>query len=204
MANFDLNSYETVEQRHARAIEAYPDLRCEIINHTTAEDRANKTWVVEARVYLNAADQSLGLFKASDWAFEIDGAGMANKTSALENASTSALGRCLRWALAGSRGPSREEMEKVERVAQQATGDWLSKADKLTDVEALRQLWAQAKAGNADTEILDRIKARANQLASSSSVSGGAEGSVSKLLGADVQSEATGPTGSRKNGSKGV
>jgi hypothetical protein len=113
MAHFDLNNYETVEQRHARALEAHPDLRCEIINHTTADDRANKTWVVEARVYLNAADQSLGLFKASDWAFEIDGAGMANKTSALENASTSALGRALRWALAGSKGPSREEMEKV-------------------------------------------------------------------------------------------
>jgi hypothetical protein len=192
MANFDLNSYETVEQRHARAIEAYPDLRCEIINHTTAEDRANKTWVVEARVYLNAADQSLGLFKASDWAFEIDGAGMANKTSALENASTSALGRCLRWALAGSRGPSREEMQKVERVAQHATEDWLAKADKLTDVEALRMLWGQAKAANADTEILDRIKTRANTLGSAGGLLGGIEGSLPGLFEEDAGSGARG------------
>jgi len=191
MANFDLNSYETVEQRHARAIEAYPDLRCEIINHTTAEDRANKTWVVEARVYLNAADQSLGLFKASDWAFEIDGAGMANKTSALENASTSALGRALRWALAGSRGPSREEMQKVERVAQ-ASEDWLAKADKLSDVEALRMLWAQAKAANADTEILDRIKTRANTLGSAGSLLGGIEGSLPGLLAEDAGSGTAG------------
>lgn len=158
MANFDLNSYETVEQRHARAIEAYPDLRCEIINHTTAEDRANKTWVVEARVYLNAGDQALGLFKASDWAFEIDGAGMANKTSALENASTSALGRCLRWALAGSRGPSREEMQKVERgVADHATADWLAKLDELTTKAEIRQLYADAQRSQAPKEVLDKI-----------------------------------------------
>lgn len=165
MANFDLNSYETVEQRHARAIEAYPDLRCEIINHTTAEDRANKTWVVEARVYLNAGDQALGLFKASDWAFEIDGAGMANKTSALENASTSALGRALRWALAGSKGPSREEMQKVERgVADHATADWLAKLDELTTKAEIRQLYADAQRQQAPKEVLDKIADKGKNL----------------------------------------
>ena len=54
MAAFNLDAYETVEERHARAIELYPDLRVEIINHTTENDRAQATWVVEARVYLNA------------------------------------------------------------------------------------------------------------------------------------------------------
>lgn len=161
MANFDLDSYETVEQRHARAIEAYPDLRCEIINHTTAEDRANKTWVVEARVYLNAGDQALGLFKASDWAFEVDGVGMANKTSALENASTSALGRCLRWALAGSRGPSREEMQKVERgVANHATADWMAKLDELNTKAELKALYAEALRNQAPQQVLDAITAK--------------------------------------------
>ena len=158
MANFDLSSYETVEQRHARAIEAYPDLRCQIINHTTADDRANKTWVVEARVYLSAEDQSLGLFKASDWAFEIDGAGMANKTSALENASTSALGRALRWALAGSRGPSREEMQKVAKAEpSHAAADWLAKLDELTTAEEIRQLYADARRSKAPAEVLEQI-----------------------------------------------
>lgn len=165
MANFDLNSYETVEQRHARAIEAYPDLRCEIINHTTPDDRANKTWVVEARVYLNAADQSLGLFKASDWAFEIDGSGMANKTSALENASTSALGRALRWALAGSKGPSREEMAKVQRgVADHATADYLAKLDELTTKEEIRQLYADALRAKAPKEVLSQITDKGKSL----------------------------------------
>jgi hypothetical protein len=167
MANFDLNSYETVEQRHARALEAYPDLRCEILNHTTAEDRANKTWVVEARVYLNAADQSLGLFKASDWAFEIDGVGMANKTSGLENASTSALGRALRWALAGSRGPSREEMEKVQRGEPQVTMsylDYLAKLDECTTKEEARQVYADALRVGAPKDVLEKITAKAKSL----------------------------------------
>ena len=115
MANFDMSSYETVEERHARALEQYPDLRCVIHNHTTPNDRAQGMWVVEAQVFLNSEDQALDLPKAVEWAFEVDGVGMANKTSALENACTSALGRALRWALGGSKGPSREEMAKVAR-----------------------------------------------------------------------------------------
>ena len=47
MAGFNLDSYETVEQRHARAIAAYPDLRCVVVNHTTPADRSQGVWVVE-------------------------------------------------------------------------------------------------------------------------------------------------------------
>lgn len=115
MASFNLANYETVEERHARAIAEYPDLRCVIINHTMPSDRERGQWVVEARVYLTAEDQAADLPKAVEWAFEIDGVGMANKTSALENAATSALGRALRWALGGFKGASREEMAKVQR-----------------------------------------------------------------------------------------
>lgn len=115
MAQFNLDSYETVEERHARALDQYPDLRCVIHNHTTPTDRAQGVWVVEAQVFLTAEDQAADLPKAVEWAFEVDGQGMANKTSALENACTSALGRALRWALGGSKGPSRQEMEKVAR-----------------------------------------------------------------------------------------
>lgn len=113
MASFDLSKYETVEARHARAISEFPDLRCVIVNHTLPSDRERGQWIVEARVYLNAEDQAAGLPKAVEWAFETDGQGMANKTSALENAATSALGRALRWALGGFKGASREEMQKV-------------------------------------------------------------------------------------------
>jgi hypothetical protein len=169
MAQFNLNDYETVEERHARAITEYPDLRCVIVNHTTPQDRAVGTWVVEARVYLNAEDQERKLPKATEWAFEVDGVGMANKTSALENACTSALGRSLRWALGGSKGPTKQEMEKVARgqTPKLPSRDWLAEAGELAknkDLDALRLLYSEAKTAKASTEILDWIKMTAGEL----------------------------------------
>jgi len=161
MAQFNLNEYETVEERHARAIAEYPDIRCVIVNHTTPQDRAVGTWVVEARVYLNAEDQERELPKATEWAFEVDGVGMANKTSALENACTSALGRSLRWALGGSKGPSKQEMEKVARgqTPKLPSRDWIVEADALEkDIDKLRLLYSEAKTAKASEEVLGRIK----------------------------------------------
>ena len=160
MAGFNLDSYETVEERHARAIALHPDLRCVLVNHTTLADREKGVWVVEARVYLNADDQLQDLPKAVEWAFEIDGQGMANKTSALENANTSALGRALRWALAGSRGASRTEMEKVQRHL--VNRDWIVEASALTDVDKLRVLWQDARQAGAPDNVLKVIKERAD------------------------------------------
>jgi len=173
MARFDLSSYETVEERHARAITAYPDLRCVIVNHTTPTDRAVSTWVVEARVYLNADDQAADLPKATEWAFEIDGTGGANTTSALENAATSALGRALRWALAGSKGPSATEMAKVARGV--APRDWVTESEALTDVDALRLLWREAKTAGATEPILTKVKTRAEKLDHPASVGEGTD-----------------------------
>lgn len=159
---FNLDDYETVEERHARALAENPDLRCVIVNHTSDQDRAVSTWVVEARVYLNAGDQAADIPKATEWAFEIDGSGMANQTSALENACTSALGRALRWAFAGSKGPSRAEMAKVQRG--QEPRDWLAEAGKLSDVQQLRVLWAHAKQAGADKDVLQQLEERAREL----------------------------------------
>ena len=167
MANFDLNKYETVEQRHARAIEAYPDLRSVIINRTTPADRAQNMWVVEARVYLDAGDQANDLPKATEYAFEIDGQGMANKTSALENAATSALGRALRWALGGSKGPSREEMEKASRgVTPKAPAvDWREQVSQATDLEQLTALYENAiEGGYASADFMAALSERKAQL----------------------------------------
>ena len=170
MANFNLADYETVEQRHARALEAYPDLRCVIVNHTTENDRAQATWVVEARVYLTAGDQAVDLPKATEWAFEVDGVGMANKTSALENAATSALGRALRWALGGSKGPSREEMQKVARgVTPQkpavAVPDFFPELiSSAADLAELEKLWNTAVAGGYSADVKDLITSRKKAL----------------------------------------
>jgi hypothetical protein len=131
-----------------------------IHNHTTPNDRAQGVWVVEAQVFLNAEDQAADLPKAVEWAFEVDGLGMANKTSALENACTSALGRALRWALGGSKGPSREEMAKVARgVAPSAPAVPMPEGFRelvtgATDLDTLRELWKQAANGG----FLDEAK----------------------------------------------
>lgn len=177
MAQFNLADYETVEARHARAIEAYPDLRCEIRNHTTPQDRQAGVWVVEARVYVNAEDQAADLPKAVDWAFEVDGQGMANKTSALENAATSALGRALRWAFAGSKGASRQEMEKVARdVTPPKVRDWEKDASDLewtNNVDGLRKLYADAKLAKADKVTLDKIRDAGERAAKAKGSTGG-------------------------------
>ena len=49
-------------------------------------------------------------------------------------------------------------------------------------------LWAQAKAANADTDTLDRIKDRANTLASSKGLLGGTQGSLPGLAEEDAGS----------------
>ena len=179
MARFDLSSYETVEERHARALKEFPDLRVVIVNHTTPQDRAASTWVVEARVYVSAGDQAADLPKATEWAFEVDGSGMANQTSALENACTSALGRALRWAFAGSKGPSAAEMAKVARgVTPKQNRDWIAESESLTDVDELRLLWREAKTAKASDAILEKVKTRAERLEGATGVGEGTDSGV--------------------------
>ena len=164
MAQFNLADYETVEERLKRfwADKSNADARLVTVNHTTPEDREKGVWVVEARLYLSAADQEKDLPKTTGWAFEIDGVGMANKTSALENAETSSLGRCLaNYLYSGNKRASREEMAKVAR-AEALKRDWLGEADKLAlsyDVDGLRLLYTEAVAAKCSADVLEKIKA---------------------------------------------
>lgn len=164
MAQFNLADYETVEERLKRfwADKSNADARLVTVNHTTPEDREKGVWVVEARLYLSAADQEKDLPKTTGWAFEIDGVGMANKTSALENAETSSLGRCLaNYLYSGNKRASREEMAKVAR-AEAVKRDWLGEADKLAlsyDVDGLRLLYTEAVAAKCSADVLEKIKA---------------------------------------------
>lgn len=181
MANFNVNDYEDVASRITRLYTEYPDARIVTINHTTPADRSVLTWVVEARIYLSAGDQSLDLVKGTGWAFEIDGqGGMANRTSALENAETSAIGRAVSHALAGYSGDkkaSRTEMAKVKAgVTPSAPVNWLAEA-KGKSVEELRILWAKAQASKASPEILDAIREMASGSRNPASELPGAEGS---------------------------
>lgn len=167
MANFNLNDYETVEERIRRFYKDNKTGRIITENITTLQDRQVGTWVVQATVYLNDETDKP---RATGLAFEIDGQGMANKTSALENAETSAIGRALANAgYSGNKRVTREEMAKVARAqTPKATAkDWSAMADALgNDIEGLRLLYSEAKTGGASAATLDKIKAIANGLAS--------------------------------------
>lgn len=161
MPKFNLNDYETVEDRLKRFALMSPDFRVTTdIVHMT--EQVPRTWVVKASVYLTAGDQAEGLAKATGYATETDGTGGANNGSALENAETSAIGRALaNMAISGNKRASREEMSKVNRIADT---DWEAQASKITDVGGLRWLYSQAKASGAPADVLERLAERARQL----------------------------------------
>jgi hypothetical protein len=174
MAGFNLADYETVEERLRRfwADPVAVDARIVSINHTTEDDRQRGQWVIETRLYLNADDQANDLPKSTGWAFEIDGTGGANKTSALENAETSSIGRCLaNFIFSGNKRASREEMQKVQRNL--VGRDWIAEASKLDDVDKLRLLWQDARAGGAPDDVLLLIKERADGLTNTGDSLGG-------------------------------
>lgn len=118
MARFDLDSYETVAERLARAHKDFPDLRVvtNLIEVARNDNNYPIQYIVQAQIYVGE------VLKAQDYAEEMVGGNGVNKTSALENCATSSVGRAL--ANMGYQGidprktrPSREEMEKVERAS---------------------------------------------------------------------------------------
>jgi hypothetical protein len=165
MAQFNLNDYETVEERIRRFYKDNPDGRIITENKTTPQDRQAGVWVVYAAVYLTNDREAL--CRATGLAFEVDGQGMANKTSALENAETSAIGRALANAgYSGNKRTSRTEMEKVARgkTPVAPARDWLVMAQAMgDDLDGLRLLYSEAKTANAPKDTLDRIAKIANE-----------------------------------------
>lgn len=168
--SFDLQNYETVEERLQRALEAHDDLRVVTVNRTTEDDRQRHTWVVETRIYLNAGDQANDLPKGTGWAYEVDGQnGPANKFSALENCESSSLGRALKHCF-GARSVTAEEMAKVNRGV--SPRDWVAEAGRLSTRDELAALYLDAKAGGASEKQLEEVK----RLAESLSVQGEPDG----------------------------
>jgi hypothetical protein len=168
MAQFNLEDYETVASRITKLYERHAHARIITKNLTTEADRARGTWVVSAEIYLpmftiwddapaqDYPDNSWYL-KSTGLAFEIDGAGMANKTSALENCETSAIGRALaNMGLSGDQRASREEMAKVQRGTQPAR-DFLAEAQMILNRDDLRKLYNEARVANIGQHILSQI-----------------------------------------------
>ena len=108
---FNLDDYETVEERLVKYWKDHPDGQI----HTKLLDQSSGRFIVEASVYRTEADLrpwTTGLAEET-----IQGRGV-NATSALENCETSAIGRALAnagYATKGKRA-SREEMAKVSQA----------------------------------------------------------------------------------------
>ncbi len=112
---FNLADYQTVAERLDEALKEHGDMRViTSLEHTERLDGRPVQYVMKAEIWLGTTLVSTG------WAEEIVGNSPVNKTSALENCETSAIGRAL--ANFGFQGknpsatrPTRSEMEKVER-----------------------------------------------------------------------------------------
>lgn len=174
MARFNLNDYETVEERIRRFYAEYPDGRIITENLTTPHDRERGEWVVKTTVYLSEGAQANGLAKATGLAFERDGGNGANATAALENCETSSIGRCLaNMNLSGNKRASREEMQKAARndavqppIDVNETIEWAVRYAKVRTVEEARALYQDALAENATTEVLKSIEQLGKKLSS--------------------------------------
>ncbi len=120
MAHFNLDDYETVEERIAKFWKDHPEGR--IV--TTMLEGSPSRFIVYAAIYRGKDDSqpyATGLAEET-----VQGRGV-NATSALENAETSAIGRATANAGYATKGkrPSREEMGKVaaKATADQAIAD---------------------------------------------------------------------------------
>jgi hypothetical protein len=107
---FNLNDYETVEERITKFWKEYPDGRIE----TELLEAGTHRFVVEARIFRTEADAKP---YATDMAAESFKPESSLAEFALERCSTSAIGRALATGgFATKKRASREEMAKVNRV----------------------------------------------------------------------------------------
>ena len=122
---FNLEDYETVEERLAKFWKEHPDGRI----YTTLIEHTLQRFIVQAAIYRTEVDAHPW---TTGYAEETVSTRGVNSTSALENCETSAIGRALANANYASKGkrPSREEMAKVNNAQPKGFSEKL--ADKIT------------------------------------------------------------------------
>jgi hypothetical protein len=121
---FNLDNYETVEARLAKFWEDCPNGQI----FTSIYHYDDKRVVFKTEVYKDINDPRP---VATGFAEEVRDASPVNRTSHVENAETSSIGRALanwRYASKTQPRPSRQEMEKVQRMTEpQSDADLLTK-----------------------------------------------------------------------------
>lgn len=156
MPKFDLASYETVDERLRRFWSDNPNARI-ATDLVRVDGEVGKTrWVTRAEVYKDAASE---VPTGTGYAFEVDGQGMANQGSALENCETSAIGRALANAgYSGNKRANRMEMAKAFMV--QARDEIASATTK----GQLQGIWRDAQKNGVLAELKAEIEARVAEL----------------------------------------
>ena len=170
---FDLSNYETVESRLARFWEQFPDGRLE----TTMMNYDGDSCIFRAELYRHRDDTKP---TSTGYAHEIRTDRGVNSTSFVENCETSSLGRCAANYLFATQGkrPSREEMEKVQRLTPSDLQDtretpvhtprgafatpkqigYIKKLGKDAGLDDLRLLELIQRTLNSDEAILELLK----------------------------------------------
>jgi len=142
---FNLDDYTTVQERSNIFWEEYPDgaIRTELV------EASNTRFIVVCKLYKNANDpQPFAMGHAQE---VISDRGV-NRDFALENAETSSRGVAFKCANIGTEknAPSREEMEKVNRVNQEKPQSF---QDKL---ESRQNMYGKAGSKSAQIETILR------------------------------------------------
>lgn len=147
--SFNLDNYETVHERVERFWNMYPNgrIKTELVSYSDTQ------FIFKAEMYKDINDP---VPFATGFAEERVGSTFINKANALENAETSAIGRCasnggLVLASAGKQRPSVNEMEKTSRY-EVANGEVPREAWK----DGKRGSWAEV--GNVTPKQLDFVK----------------------------------------------
>jgi hypothetical protein len=162
MGNWNPADYETVDSRIKRFYGDNPTGRVNT-ELVAAEGPVGATrWIVKASVWRSGVALGQDDPDGTGYAFEVDGSGgMANKTSALENCETSAIGRALaNIGYSGDKRASREEMAKATQAATPAR-NWQAKVAGANDLAALSEIHAAAVAeGWATPELMQALTQR--------------------------------------------
>ena len=154
MAQFNLEDYETVHQALIRLYTQYPLAR--VLTDNTTPEGVTDRYEFKAELFLDPDDLHP---VATGWAYEIIGVGPINKTSAMENCETSAIGRAISNSVLvltkpNNNRPSREEMEKVQRMSAKPTHtpeqeqqviEAFGKIADIDDIEKLKIFYATAQ-----------------------------------------------------------